>query len=137
MRFEDIKKPKQKILPHQTTCVFRLKKGHHRKTPSKEFYEERFHQRYFVSGNHISWEMEESPPVMSTHNGNGSETQRRVLVMRHGKHNDGDTPDYIEDQSYHSDPMKSNSGDSSPNSMGSVIPSENQHKIKYRYALQE
>jgi hypothetical protein len=48
-------KPKQ-LRPQSS--IFR-----HRKSPSKEFYEDGFHQRYLVTGNHISWELEDNPPV--------------------------------------------------------------------------
>lgn len=33
------------------------------RSSAKEFYDNCFHRRYFVAGNHISWELESHPPV--------------------------------------------------------------------------
>eukprot|EP00934_Nitzschia_sp_Nitz4_P000193 Nitzschia sp. Nitz4//scaffold68_size99682//55924//58060//NITZ4_004569-RA/size99682-snap-gene-0.9-mRNA-1//-1//CDS//3329556608//193//frame0 len=84
---------------------------------SKEYYNSRFHQRYFVTGKHISWEVEEEPPV-SQENGQNlcntaaldMENDGRVATSRKGV-------------------------DSSQCSPGSVGPLDNQQKMKYRCKL--
>jgi hypothetical protein len=108
---------------HPRTSIFRLKG--HRKTPSKEHYDGRFHDRYLVNGNHISWEMEEHPPVGTYQK--GLETQRN---HRNGQHHDGPN-DPRNDNDEHS--SKTADFEGNPNSSDSVIPSEHQQKMKYRY----
>ena len=115
-------KPKQ-MLPHRPTSIFRLKG--HRKTPSKEFYDDRFHDRYFVNDNHISWELEENPPIIS------SKPSRHPPRRTHAAGHDDQSPDYIDDQSYHSERKSTSGGDCSFHSTSSVISPDNQ-KMKYR-----
>ena len=96
--------------PKQPMSIFRH--NGYRKTPSREFYEQRFHQRYYMNGYRVSWDMEENPPV---HLGTRKSGNSRALGSNRGRNIDQD---------------KSNS--SSPGSAGSHLPPDIQQKTKYR-----
>jgi hypothetical protein len=125
-------KPPVKKQQGAATSIFR-----HRKTLSREFYDVRFHQRYFVNGTHISWEVEENPPVHL------SPSELPASVRGRGERGDSsgmllggpDSPHHTNrrhDQASSPGDRKP-SGDCSTNSTGSIIPSDNQQKMKYRY----
>jgi hypothetical protein len=123
-------KPPLKKQQGAATSIFR-----HRKSLSREFYDVRFHQRYFVNGTHLSWEVEENPPVHLS----ASELPASVRGER------GDSSGMLSgspDSPHHasrrheqasSPEDRKPSGDCSTNSTGSIIPSDNQQKMKYRY----
>jgi hypothetical protein len=111
----------------QATSIFRLRG--HRKTPSQEFYEDCLHRRYFVSGNRISWELEENPPVhlepKDLPSGSGRASRDGNAD---GNDDSGRGPHFIDDQASHQEGGKPSGGSSSD----SVVSDDNQQKMKYR-----
>ena len=105
---------------HQST-IFR-----DRKSSAKEHYDNHFHRRYFVNGNHISWEMENNPPVLPHFKQGSDGSDGRAEVWRFNP-NHGDVG---KDSS-----NNSTSGVPSPGSPGSMVPMDNQQKMRYRCKL--
>jgi hypothetical protein len=103
----------------------------HRKSAAREYYEQHFHQRYFVSAYHVSWEVEEDPPVPL------EMEDQFTLAHRHGESEDGSPRNKraFGDVPAHASPHDCNiaSSNSVSSSTGSVVPSDNQQKMKYRY----
>ena len=102
----------------------RLQQPTKRQLPTSrgDMYEESFHQRYLVSANHISWEVEENPPV-ETRDSSSKQHYRSdgtMVTQRTSGTNDNND--------------QSNGLTSSTSSGGSsvVAISENQQKMKYR-----
>jgi hypothetical protein len=107
-------KPKHVLSKHDS--IFRLKPSGHPKSPWKQLYDDCIHRRYVVNANHISWEVEQNPPV---HEENTSNRRAR----RTADLND-DSGDSGIDRNEHG----------SPHSTVSVATEDNQQqKMKYRY----
>lgn len=114
------------LSPNHAASIFRL--NGHRKTPSREFYDQRFHQRYYVSSHRVSWDVEENPPVhleptdLGRGPVNGNLDCSYDASLRRNVAND--TPSCQD---------RNNPGtNTSPSSAGSVITSDIQQKTKYR-----
>jgi hypothetical protein len=110
----------------QAISIFRLRNGRN-KSPSKEFYDSRFHRRYFVNGNHVSWDVEENPPIAAHQQSRRPNqlTDRQTMSGRdspNGQRNIDQSTSQGADQEQWD----------SHNSSGSAVTIENQQKMKYR-----
>lgn len=99
-----------------------------RKSEQKEYYDSRFHRRYVVAGNHISWEVESNPPVLLM-----PSSEHGASRLRDSSLYPGDNPNH-----HHAG---NGGGDEDPDDMlenhdGSVVPMDaSQQKMKYRCKL--
>jgi hypothetical protein len=113
----------------QAMSIFRL--NGHQKSAARDYYEQHFHQRYFVSAYHVSWEVEEDPPVAL------EVEDQFTLGHRHGasEHGSPRNKRAFGGAPAHASPQDCNiaSSDSVSSSTGSIVLSENQQKMKYRY----
>lgn len=101
---------------HQST-IFR-----DRKSSAKDYYDNHFHRRYFVTGDHISWELENNPPVIS--NGMFHSDERGEASSYHARQDDKSTE------------QNSASADGSCRDLsGSLVPMDSQQKMRYRCKL--
>lgn len=108
--------PQQQRYPSANT-IFRP-----RVSPEREFYNSRFHQRYILAPNNISWHVEEDPPIITATE--MFEKEQKSTSNARSKKGDVDNKD-----------ERSGAENASPNSRGSVVPIDSQQKMKYRCKL--
>ena len=102
---------------HPNSHIFRLR--------NNSLYDSQFYRRFYVNGNHVSWDMEENPPVASHQESRGLHKRSRLSTP--GSNG-------AENQSFADQRARlghSAVGDHSPT--GSAVQGDNQQKMKYRY----
>jgi hypothetical protein len=105
---------------------------------SHDLYVRRFHQRYFVGGNGVSWEVEESPPVMipSEERTMADETNRpREGGRRSAMSGRNNRPTGQREGNYVSRPPPAHMSDEDGDSVDTTAPTEHGEKMKYRCKL--
>ena len=102
---------------HPNSHIFRL--------PNNELYDAQFSRRFYVNNNHVSWDLEENPPVAAHQDFRNS--QKRSKVSTSGRNSPGSQ------RAGSHQKMEQDAAESSRPSPGSVVPIDHQQKMKYRY----